>query len=286
MQQLKNKLVSVVIPVYNEERDIGACLRSLCEQSYNKIEIVVVDDGSTDKTSEIAKGFKNVKLISGEHKGTGFSRNLGVRKAKGSVLIFVDADMTFDKDYIKNLIGPIFSDETYGTAHSLEYAVNVDNKWARCWGKMRINKNIKEQAIFRAIRKDVFLEKGGFDPKFGYADDQTFYFKFGMKSLTVPSAICYHRNPDSPKEIFKQSRWIGASLFWKYRIFNNKIFSWIFLIVFAVLILPLCIILTIKKLVLFRDFPLIFYYPVFFFYRLAGTLNGFYNWAIKGVNIR
>ncbi|MCW8966769.1 MAG: glycosyltransferase family 2 protein, partial [Candidatus Pacearchaeota archaeon] len=101
--------LSIVIPVYNEEKYIGKCLESLNKQTYKNFEIIIIDDGSTDKTVEIIKKF-DVHLIKGKHKGTAFSRNLGAKSAKGEILIFIDADMTFDKDYLKNLIKPILED--------------------------------------------------------------------------------------------------------------------------------------------------------------------------------
>ena len=243
-------LVSIVIPTYNEEKDIGKCLSSLKEQSYKKIEIVLVDDGSTDKTLEIVKKFKGIKVIKGEHKGTAFSRNLGAKQAKGEILVFIDADMCFDKDYIKNLVMPIVNDETgklIGTTHDYEIATNTDNKYSYLWGKIRVSKeDAKNVKIFRAIRKDKFLELGGFDSKYGYADDQTFWFKHKIKPQVAENTTCYHKNPSSLKSTFKQARWIGAS--WKQRFFIFKIpivnyFS--FLMLF--LLLPFLILLKSVK---------------------------------------
>ena len=108
----KKPIVSIIIPAYNEEKDIGKCINSLLKQSCKRSEIIIVDDGSTDKTREIVKSFKGIRLIEGLHKGPGFSRNLGSRQAKGEILVFVDADMIFDKDYIKNLINPILKNES------------------------------------------------------------------------------------------------------------------------------------------------------------------------------
>lgn len=289
MSSTKNNLVSVVIPAYNEERDIGVCLDSLNKQSYNNIEIIVVDDGSTDKTREIVKSFRKVKLVFGEHKGPGFSRNLGARITKGAVLVFVDSDMTFEKDYISNLVRPIFQGKTIGTAHGVEYATNMNNRWARCWGRIRVNPSEtseKEGVIFRAIRKDIFLEKGGFDPKYGYADDQTFFIKYMMKSVLVPDAVCYHRNAESLKEVYKQSRWIGASLLWKHKALKFPIFSALFLLLFGIMMIPLALFFSIKKLIFVRDFSLTFYYPLFYLARLTGSFFGFYNWLIRDVNVR
>lgn len=209
--------ISVIIPVYNEEKDIGKCIDSLGEQSLKDFEIIIVDDGSTDKTKEIARKYKKVKLVYGEHKGTAFSRNLGVEKSDGDILIFVDADMTFDKDYLENLVKPILENgNIVGTTHENEIAMNTNNIWSRCWGKVRVSKEgAKGVKIFRAIRKNKFLEMGGFDSKYGYADDQTFWFKFKVKPEVAPNTICYHNNPETLEETFKQAKWIGAS--WKER---------------------------------------------------------------------
>jgi len=213
--------ISIVIPTYNEEEDIAKCIDSLIKQSYKDFELIIVDDGSTDKTTEIVKDFKKdkrVKLIKGQHKGPGFSRNLGAKQAKGKVLVFVDADMIFEKQFIKNLTKPIFKQETIGTEDGGQRASNPDNIWSKCWGLFIIkgktihNKKSKEGNIFRAILKSEFNKMGGFDPKYGYADDGTFFFKFRVKPGIAEDAFCYHKNPSTLKEVYKQSRWIGASI--------------------------------------------------------------------------
>lgn len=211
------KGVSVVIPAYNEERYIEKCLVSLRGQSYKDIEIILVDDGSTDKTRDIVKKFKEVTLLKGKHKGPGVSRNLGAKRAKGEILVFVDADMTFDKDYVKNLTSPIFKDKKIlGTTHDYEVATNISNQYSKLWGKVRVSKeHAHEVKIFRAIRRKSFLKYGGFDPKYGYADDQTLFYKYGLKPIVAHNTICYHRNPESLRETYKQAIWIGRS--WKER---------------------------------------------------------------------
>jgi glycosyltransferase involved in cell wall biosynthesis len=97
---MKTPRISIVIPTYNEEKDIGKCLESLRDQSIENFGVLIVDDGSTDKTIDVVKKFKDVGVIKGEHKGTAFSRNLCAENAKGEILVFVDADMTFDKNYL------------------------------------------------------------------------------------------------------------------------------------------------------------------------------------------
>lgn len=214
--------ISIIIPAYNEEEEIGKCLESLDKQSFKDFEIIVVDDGSTDKTKEIVHKYKNVKLIEGEHRGTAFSRNLGVEKSEGDILIFVDADMTFDKNYLKNLIKPILENkQIIGTTHESEIATNIDNVWSKCWGKERITSDYKKNpTIFRAIKKNKFLEMGGFDSKYGYADDQTFWFKFKLRPIIAPNTVCYHNNPETLEETYKQAKWIGASWKERFKIFR------------------------------------------------------------------
>jgi glycosyltransferase involved in cell wall biosynthesis len=228
---MKKNIVSVVIPTYNEEKDIQNCLESLKKQEIKDLEIIIVDDGSTDNTlgtiEETAK-IKKLKIIilKQNHQGPGKARNLGAKQATGEILIFVDADMTFDKNYIKNLIKPILDDKDkkiIGTTHDYEIATNTDKKYSALWGKIRVDyrKNKNEALIFRAIRKNKFLEFGGFDSKYGYADDQTFWFKYKIRPVVAENTLCYHKNPETLKSTYKQARWIGAS--WKERFFVLKI---------------------------------------------------------------
>ncbi len=219
---MKSK-ISVVIPTYNEEKDIQACLESLQKQSLRPTEIIIVDDGSTDQTKEIVKKFKNVRLLEQTHQGPGNARNLGAKNAKGDILIFVDADMTFEVDYLKNLTEPLFKNlEIIGTTHDQEIATNTESIYSSLWGRVRVSpENAKNVTIFRAIRKNKFLELGGFEQKYGYADDQTLWYKYGIKPAIAPKTLCYHKNPNTLRGTYVQAKWIGAS--WKERFFLFKV---------------------------------------------------------------
>lgn len=94
-------MVSVIIVVYNEEKYIAEAIESVLNQTYKDIEIIVADDGSTDKTSEIVKRYDKVKYIYQNNKGEGSARNLGVSLAKGKYLAFLDADDIYKKDKIE-----------------------------------------------------------------------------------------------------------------------------------------------------------------------------------------
>ncbi|MBX4212069.1 glycosyltransferase family 2 protein [Candidatus Pacearchaeota archaeon] len=276
---------SVVIPAYNEERYIKKALSSLKEQSYKDFEIIVVDDGSTDRTRDIVKAFKGVRLLQGTHKGPGASRNLGASNAKGEILVFVDADMTFDKDYLKELLNPLKKEKKLiGTSHGYEFATNLSNRWAALWGKVRSDpKDL--HVIFRAIRKKIFQEKGGFDPKYGYADDQTLWLKYHLKPKAVPEAICYHRNPESLREVYRQSKWIGSSL----RLISYP-FSFLnyILPLFLVLALPFAVLfLSVRKSYKNRNLrSLIPWMIIFMAVRYWGTLSGIVQKVYQGKNTR
>lgn len=101
------KKVSIIVPIYNVEKYLRKCLNSLTEQTLKDIEIICVDDGSTDMSAEIVKEFQQtdsrIKLMSEENKGQSAARNLGIREASGEYLGFVDSDDWVDKDYFEKL---------------------------------------------------------------------------------------------------------------------------------------------------------------------------------------
>lgn len=279
-------LVSVVIPTYNEEKDIGECISSLLKQSYGNMEIIIVDDGSKDRTVEIVKGFRKVKLIKGEHRGPGFSRNKGAKIAKGKILVFVDADMTFDKNYVKNLTLSIREGKTIGTEEKYQVASNLDNVWSRCWGAYSKKNSQNRGFIFRAILRDEFLKRGGFDPKYGYADDMTLYFKYGLRSEIAEKAFCYHKNPESLKEVYKQSRWIGASLKNQAEFLSIPIIN----VIGALVLVPASLVfipfMSLKKKFSQKKSPGLHYYLVFYSVRYYGTLVGIFREIFMKRNVR
>src|SRR3989344_7508071 len=213
-------LVSIIIPSYNEQDVIGACLNSISAQSYKNTEIILVDDGSQDKTIEIAKKYK-AKIVKQGHKGPGPARNLGASIAKGKILVFVDSDMTFERDFVKDLVLPIVKGKSIGTFSKNEMNANKDNIWSVCWNINRnwpkdclIPPNYPDQApVFRAILKKEFDKVGGFDATGEYTDDWSLSRKLRVMSTLAPGAIYYHFNPSNLREVYKQARWIGKNEF-------------------------------------------------------------------------
>ncbi|AKM83679.1 hypothetical protein A2422_02275 [Candidatus Woesebacteria bacterium RIFOXYC1_FULL_31_51] len=224
--------ISIIIPTYNEEEVILTCLESLSKQTIKDFEVIIVDDGSTDltiqkiKSSSLERYFP-LKILSQKHLGAGAGRNLGAKQSKEDILVFVDADMTFDRNFLKMLTKPIISGKTKGTFSKNEYVANWNNIWARCWNinegwkeKMRHPNNYPDkQKVFRAILRSEFNKVGGFTPG-GYNDDWSLSEKLGYESDVATNAIFYHKNPESLKEVFKSAKWVGKRPY-KFRILGT-----------------------------------------------------------------
>lgn len=103
----KTSLVSVVIPVYNGEQYISSCLDNLMNQSYKNLEIIVINDGSSDNSEQIIKNYP-VKLISlTSNSGISIARNRGIDTAKGEFIHFMDVDDSINSDYYKEMVDAI-----------------------------------------------------------------------------------------------------------------------------------------------------------------------------------
>lgn len=100
--------VSVVVPIYNVELFLEECFLSIANQTYSNIEIILVDDGSTDGSSdiadELARSNKHTTVIHKENEGLSEARNVGLRVSKGKYVTFVDSDDTLHEEFIENLV--------------------------------------------------------------------------------------------------------------------------------------------------------------------------------------
>ncbi len=150
-----NKLISVIINVYNCEDYIGRCLDSVINQTYKNIEILIVNDGSTDNTLNIIKKYKDkrIRIINQDNMGLSKSRNVALDNAKGDYLYFVDADDYIELDAIEYLYNMIKKDKTkIATCNSIDI---FDNKNI-------INKSVDNKSIISSVDllKKVLLNDG------------------------------------------------------------------------------------------------------------------------------
>ena len=118
------ELISVIINVYNGEKYIKKCLESIINQTYKNLEILIINDGSTDNTLSICQSYKDerIRIITQENIGLSKSRNVGIENAKGEYLYFIDADDFVELDvieYLHNLC------KKYNVLISTSNAINV-----------------------------------------------------------------------------------------------------------------------------------------------------------------
>ena len=107
-------LVSVVIPVLNGARFLAEAIQSVLDQTYRPLEVVVVDDGSTDDSVAIARSFPTVFLIEQPHAGPGAARNRGIADSEGEFLAFLDADDLMPPDKLELQVGYLNEHPTVG----------------------------------------------------------------------------------------------------------------------------------------------------------------------------
>ena len=101
--------VSIIMPTYNREKIIKKAIKSVVEQSEKDIELIIVDDGSTDNTDEVVKNFNDsrIKYYKRKNHGIGASRNFGLEKATGEYITFLDSDDYLDNDFVKKMYSEI-----------------------------------------------------------------------------------------------------------------------------------------------------------------------------------
>ena len=114
--RMKVSLISVIVPVYNVAQFLDDCLVSIINQSYNNIEIILVDDGSTDKSGEICDIFadqdRRIRVIHKKNGGLSSARNVGLNVARGNFIVFVDSDDCLNKKMIEKLYNAVMSSNT------------------------------------------------------------------------------------------------------------------------------------------------------------------------------
>lgn len=107
MDKFDKSLISIIVPVYNVEDYLKECLNSIINQIYKNLEILLIDDGSSDKSGEIcdefAKNDSRIKVFHKQNGGQSSARNLGLDKSKGDFISFVDSDDVLGENFIQKL---------------------------------------------------------------------------------------------------------------------------------------------------------------------------------------
>ncbi len=189
---LKNPKVSVIIPVYNGEKTLRACLDSVLNQAYKNYEVIVVDNNSTDKTGDIINEFqkrnKRVKHALELKKGRGSARNKGVTESKGDIIVMTDSDCIVPENWIEELIKPIlYKNESIVMGFEKDL---VRNYWTKNIQKANwnlIKRNLKGKYVTHVDTKNFaikawLMKKLMFDSELEAFEDFDFYLR--LKKLT------------------------------------------------------------------------------------------------------
>lgn len=228
--------VSVIVPAYNEAANIAATVRSLVSSVYPALEVIVVDDGSSDGTADIVErmGLRGVRVIRQANAGKPAALNTGIRAARAGLLVLVDGDTVFQPDTVYRLVQG-FADPTVGAISGntkvanrrgllgswqhLEYVIgfNLDR---RMYDVLECMPTIP--GAIGAFRREVLLAVGGV-PADTLAEDTDLTMKVlrtGWRVVYEEGAIAWTEAPSSLRQLWRQRyRWCYGTMqaMWKHR---------------------------------------------------------------------
>jgi glycosyltransferase involved in cell wall biosynthesis len=215
--------VSVVVCSYNSERTMEACLASLEVLDYPDYEVIVVNDGSTDRTLQIAERFSYCRIISQPNKGLSVARNVGAEAATGEIVAYTDSDCVADPDWLTYLVGKMEASNLAACGGPnfpppedclVPAAVAVSPGGPT---HVLISDEIAEHiaGCNMAFRRDLLLELGGFDPVYRAAgDDVDICWRFQDAGHAIgfsPAAIVWHYRRNTVKAYLNQQRGYGKA---------------------------------------------------------------------------
>lgn len=215
--------VSVVVCAYNADRTIDSCLASLKELNYPNYEVIVVNDGSTDKTLEIAKSYDYIKLISQGNKGLSVARNVGLAAATGEIIAYTDSDCVADPDWLTYMVAKFLS-SGLSAVGGPNFPPPEDSLVPSCVAvspggptHVLLSDEVAEHipGCNMAFRREALEEIGGFDPMFHAAgDDVDVCWRLQDKGYTIgfsPAAVVWHFRRNTVRDYLKQQRGYGKA---------------------------------------------------------------------------
>jgi glycosyltransferase involved in cell wall biosynthesis len=223
--------VSVIVPVKNGAAYIRELLNSLMQIEYekDKLEIIVVDGNSTDKTREIVSEYP-VKLLLEERPGLNAARNTGIKNSNGEIIVFTDADCIIPKDWIKKFVEN-FQDPQVGCVggNVIGYYDSFLSHYSdeslipvmRIFGKREVLASVKPPQKYpagcnMALRQDAIKKAGLFDEdiKYGFDEDELVErtCKIGYKMVLDPNVLVKHKHRPVLRELLRQNFSYGRGL--------------------------------------------------------------------------
>jgi len=235
--------VSIIVPAYNEEETIADCIQSLLNLNYpkNMYEILIVDNNSTDATSKIIQKYHNISYFNERKQGTATARNLGIKKSKGEILAFIDADCVASKNWLINLIeefNPNTKIAGIGGKIRVFHPSSIIEKFGnlRLYNQEQFIEGTSGQPPFLATGNCAYKAKilkkvGSFDTSFITSEDNDLGWRvhfLGYQLAYASKAIVYHRMPKTLFSVLKRQFVYGqdnAKLINKHRKYLKKYYE-------------------------------------------------------------
>lgn len=209
--------VTVIIPTYNGAARVGNCLNALLHQVPTRsLEILVVDDGSTDNTSDVVRQFPGVRLLAQANAGPAAARNRGAMEAQGEFILFTDDDCVPAPEWVDSMLAPFHDPDVVGakgayrTRQKSVIARFVQIEYEDRYRLMSSVPLIDFIDTYSAsFRRDRFIEMTGYDTSFpvACAEDIELSYRMsarGWKMKFAPRALVYHTHPDTLSKYLKK----------------------------------------------------------------------------------
>jgi O-antigen biosynthesis protein len=219
----QSPFVSVIVCSYNGAKTLAPCLDSLGKLNYPRYEVILVDDGSTDNTAEIAAQFPRVRYIHQTNHGLSYARNAGAATAQGEIFAYTDSDCMADPDWLYYLIGTLVSGD-FGGVGGPNIAPPAENWIQACVASapggpshVLLTDTIAEHipGCNMAFYRWAFETIGGFDPEYHKAgDDVDFCWRLQQSGHVIafsPTAIVWHHRRFTLRAFFKQQEGYGEA---------------------------------------------------------------------------
>ena len=189
-------LVSVVIPVFNGERFLREAVESVLAQKYSPLEIIMVDDGSTDGTADVARSLpETVRYLHQTNQGPAAARNRGIERAQGSLIAFADADDLWPEDKLALQLPYLMRDPAAEVVMGLIQQVLLSETGAENFAEPAFSVNLGSAII----RKSVFERVGLFDETMRYSEDVDWFMRAregGAAIVTIDAVTLLYRQHD------------------------------------------------------------------------------------------
>ena len=200
--------ISIVIPAYNAESTILETVESVQQQTFSDIEIILINDGSTDRTLELLQKIEDdrLKIFSYENGGLSVARNRGIANATGEFISFIDADDLWTPDKLELQLGALKSNPQAGVAYSWTYYFSHDpQKDSYLGNSVNFSGDVFTQLLLKnfmassgsnpLIRRKAIESVGGFDPALNFCEDWDFYLRLAVDCffVVVPKYQIFYR---------------------------------------------------------------------------------------------